>query len=129
MTFVITGENEVAVTGKKKVTIPATIKDANGNEYTVTTITKDSFKKNTSVTSVVIPETITTIKADTFKKCKKLKVITIKSKKLAKKSIKNCLRGSKVTTVKVPKSKYKAYKKLFTKKICAKNVVLKKIKG
>lgn len=30
---------------------------------------------------------------------------------------------------KVPKSKYKAYKKLFTKKICAKNVVLKKIKG
>lgn len=132
MTFVLTGENEVAVTavtGTKKVTIPATVKDVNGNEYIVTTITKDTFKKNTAVTSVVIPETITTIKADVFKKCKKLKTITIKSTKLTKKSIKNCLKGSKITTVKVPKSKYKAYKKLFTKKICGKNVVLKKIKG
>ena len=34
----------------------------------------------------------------------------------------NCLKGSNVTTVKVPKSKLKAYKKLFTKQNCGKSV-------
>lgn len=113
----------------ERVTIPDTVKDANGNEYVVTTITKDVFENNKIVKSVVIPKTITTIKAGAFKNCKKLTTITISSKKLTKDSVKNCLKGSKVTVIKVPKSKYNAYKKIFTKKNCGKKITLKKIKG
>ena len=57
---------------------------------------------------------------------KSLKAITLKSTKLTKKSIKNSLKGSSVKTVKVPKSKFKSYKTIFTKKICGRKVTLKR---
>ena len=59
------------------------------------------------------------IDADAFNSCKKLRVLKIKSKKLTKKKIKNCLAGSKVKTViilKAAQSRFKHYKKIFTKK-------------
>ena len=61
-----------------------------------------------------------------FAGCKKLKTLRVESTKLTKFTIKGCLKGSSVKTVKVPKSKLGAYKKLFTKKICGKKV---KVKG
>ena len=62
-----------------------------------------------------------------FKVCKKLKTITIKSKKLTAKNIKKgAFKGlGKGVTIKVPKGKKKAYTTLFRKKGLSKNVKIK----
>ena len=54
---------------------------------------------------------------------KACKTITINSTKLKKANVKNCFKGAKyLKTVKVPKSKVAAYKKIFTKENCGANV-------
>ena len=94
--YTVTSPKEVKVTGTTKktirsVAIPATIK-YKGTTYKVTSIGSKAFYN-----------------------CKKLKTVTIKSRKL--KSVgKNAFKGIyKKATVTVPKSKYKAYRKLFKK--------------
>ena len=62
-----------------------------------------------------------------FKSDSKLKTIYIKSTtKLTKKGVKKSLKGSKVKTVKVKKSKVRKYRKYFTKKNCGRKVKVKK---
>ena len=76
----------------------------------------------------MIGSNIVTIGKNAFYGCKNLKKITIKSEKLTSKSIaKNAFRGiSKKTVVKVPASKYKAYKKmLYAKGLNEKVQILK----
>lgn len=80
-----------AAKSKKSVKVPATVK-ASGKTYQVTGIAKGAFKGS------------------------KAKTVTVKSKKLTKKSVKNCFKGSKVEVVKVPKSKLKAYQGYFSEK-------------
>ena len=89
--------------------------------------------KNSS-TKVTVPATVTKssvtynvvgIASKAFAKSK-CKTLTIKSKMLTKAGVKNSLKGSKVTTVKVPSSKVKTYKKYFTKANCGKTVTVKK---
>lgn len=68
-----------------------------------------------------------------FEGCKKLKTVTVKTAKLTKKGLdSDTFKGSSVTTIKVDtgskktdKKVVKAYKKLFTKKICGKNLAVK----
>jgi len=121
----------------KKVKIPSSVKI--GNEtYKVTSIADDAFKNNNKMTSVTIPSTVetigknafkgckkltkvtipknvTTIGKDAFRNCKKLKTITIKSKNITSVG-KGAFKGvSSKITIKVPKSKKKAYTKLFKK--------------
>ena len=62
----------------------------------------------------------------------KVKTLTVKSKKLTKKTVKNSLKGSKVKTIivkvgskKVNKQYVKKYKKIFTKKNAGKAVKVK----
>ena len=59
---------------------------------------------------------------------KKLKTIIIKSKKLTSKTVsKKAFKGlTKATTIKVPKKKLKAYKKLFKSKGLSSKVKIKK---
>ena len=104
-------------TAKGTVTIPATVK-IDGVSYRVTSIADNAFKNNKKITRVVIGSNIVTIGKNAFYGCKNLKKITIKSEKLTSKSIaKNAFRGiSKKTVVKVPVSKYKAYKKMLYEK-------------
>ena len=104
--------------GKKgTVTIPNTV-TINGVDYKVTSIASNAFKGNGKVKKIVVSGNIDSIGNNAFKNCKNLKVITIKSKKLNKKSIsKNAFKGiSKKVVIKVPKNKKKAYKKLFRSK-------------
>ena len=62
-----------------------------------------------------------------FNKDSKLKTLYIKyTTKLTKKGVKKSLKGSKVKTVKVKKSKVRKYRKLFTKKNCGRKVKVKK---
>lgn len=85
----------------KKVTVPASIK-VNGKKFKVTGIT-----------------------AKAFAKAKKAKTVTIKTKLLTKKSVKNAFKKSKVKTVKVPAKVKKAYKKFMVKKVVGAKVTVK----
>ena len=105
--YTVTSAKEVKVTGTTKksirsVTIPATVK-YKGTTYKVTSIGSKAFYN-----------------------CKKLKTVTIKSRKLksvGKNAFKGIYKKAKVT---VPKSKYKAYRKLFKKAGFSSKTVWKK---
>lgn len=84
----------------------------------VKTIEASAFKGCTSLKTITLPANTTTIKAGAFAGCKNLKTIVIKSTKLTSKTVsKGAFKGlGKGTTIKVPKKKYAAYKKLFKQK-------------
>ena len=98
----------------KSIKIPATVKIGK-KTYKVTTISEGAFTGYDKLTNVVIGKNVKKINRCAFDGCKKLKTITVNTKKLTKKTTKECLKGSSVKTVKVPKNKVKAYKKLFAK--------------
>lgn len=76
-----------------------------------------------SISSTVLSK----IGAYTFNGDRALKTIYInRTTKLSKKGVKKSLKGSKVKTVKVKKSKVRKYKKIFTKRNCGKKVKVKK---
>ena len=132
--YIITSSEEKEVAYKapanknaKTITIPATIK-VKGVTYKVTKIADNSFKNNNKITKITIGENIVSIGKNAFYGCKKLKTITIRSKKLTSKTVsKNAFKGlTKITTIKVPKNKLTAYKKLLKKKGLSSKV---KVKG
>lgn len=137
-------------TAKGTVTIPAKAK-IDGVSYRVTSIADNAFKNNKKITKVVIGNNIVSIGKNAFAKCtklvsviigknvikigkdafagcKKLKKIVIKTKKLTKKSVaKGAFRSvGKKVVVQVPKSEYKAYKKLLRAKGLSKKVKIKR---
>ena len=137
-------------TAKGTVTIPAKV-EVDGVSYRVTSIADNAFKNNkkitrvvigsnivtigknafakcTNITSIVVGKNVTKIEKNAFYGCKKLEKITIQSEKLTSKSIaKYAFRGiSKKTVVKVPTSKYKAYKKMLYAKGLNKKVQILK---
>ena len=99
---------------QKKTAVPDSIK-INGVTYKVTSIAKSAFKNNKKLKTVTIGKNVSKIGANVFSGCKKLKTITVKSTKLKAKTLsKSTFKGiTKATTVKVPKKKLSAYKKLF----------------
>lgn len=94
----------------------------------VTNIGERAFYKCTALTKITIPSKVNKIKKQAFYGCKKLKTITIKTKKLTGKKVGQNAFGNtyKKATVKVPKSKVKAYKKFLYKKGLNKNAKIKK---
>ena len=128
-----------------KISIPSTIR-YNGVTYRVTSIWANAFKKKSRLTTVSIGHNVSVIGKNAFYKCKKLKkvtigtgltqinpgafrgvkkgcTITIKSLKLKRLSSRIDQSVSRMT-VRVPKRKYTAYKKLLRKK--SKTVIIKK---
>ena len=133
----------------KTVTVPATIK-AGGKTVKVTaiapnalkgmkkltkvtigsnvaTIGKNAFANDAKLTTVTIGKNVKSIGAKAFYKCKALKKITIKTKKLTKKTV-----GSKAFTginkkavIKSPKAKKATYKKILLKKGMKKTMTFK----
>ena len=118
----------LGTTNKKatSVTVPSTVKIA-GKTYKVTSIAANAFKNNKKTTKVTVGSNVAAIGKNAFKGCSKLKTITIKPKKLTAKGIsKGAFVGlKKGTTIKVPKSKLKAYKKLFKSKGLSSKVKVK----
>ena len=138
----------VAFTGTSvksgKVTVPSSVMLSDGITYKVTSIAPKAFK-GAKITGVVIPKSVTKIGKDAFAGCKKLKTIsfhnkvksiganvlkgsaaksaTLKSSKLSKTSIKNLVKGSKLTTVKCSglskktKAKYAKWAKSYKKNV------------
>ena len=99
------------------VIVPDKIK-VNGVTYQVKSIAPKAFANNKKLKKITIGKNVASIGKQAFSGCKKLKKITIKSAKLKSSSIgKNAFKGTaKKLTFKVPKKKYKAYKKFLKKK-------------
>lgn len=128
-----------------KISIPSTIR-YNGVTYRVTSIWANAFKKKSRLTTVSIGHKVSVIGKNAFYKCKKLKKVTIgtgltqinpgafrgvkKGCTITIKSLKLKRVSSRIDqsvfrmTVRVPKRKYTAYKKLLRKK--SKTVIIKK---
>ena len=78
--------NEVSISGCTKVTdiegvftIPSSVKDTDGNSYSVKTIENYALSSIANMTGVVIPESITEIGKYAFYRCTGLTTITISS--------------------------------------------------
>lgn len=120
ITYKVTGKDTVAVVEfdepKSKLNIPATISFEDDEfSYKVTAINANAFKGESDIKSVTIGANVATIGKNAFSGCKSLKKVTIKSKAI--KSIgKKAFKGTaKKITVKSPKAKKAAYKKLLKK--------------
>lgn len=109
----------------KKITISGQVSLAN-TSCKIVSIAPSAFKNMKKAKTAVIGSNIETIGANAFLKCKALRKITIQSKVL--KSVgKNALKGTSAKLqIKVPKDKYKAYKKLLQKKGQSKDAKIKK---
>ena len=127
VTVKATSEDEVTITAvkssKKSVNVPGTL-TVNNKVYKVTAIGAKAFKNAKKATKATTPSTVKKFAAKAFAGSK-ITTVIVKSKSLKKNTVKNCFKGSKVKTVKVPKAKKKAYKKIFTKKNCGKKVTVK----
>ncbi len=127
----VTGTRTVQFTkGKKnakKIVIPSTVK-VSGKNYKVTAIAKNALKGNKKLTKLTIGANVKKIGANAFKGCSKLKNIVVKTKKLTKSKVgSNAFKGINAkATIKVPKAKVKAYKKIVKAKGAGKNVKVKK---
>ena len=132
----------------KSVTIPKTVK-IDGVTYKVTSIAKNAFKGNETITSIKIGSNVKTIGNNSFAGCKNLKKVVIpasvtrlgsnlfknsgvktvdvKTSKLKKLTIaKNAFKGfSTKATVKVPKKKKDSYTKIFRSRGLSKKVTIK----
>ena len=108
----------------KSVVIPATV-DVAGKQYAVTEIPAKAFANSKKLKAVTIGKNVKSIGAKAFYKCPALKKITVKSTVL-KKVGKAALKGiNSKATIKVPKKKLKAYKKIFKGKGQSKKVKIK----
>lgn len=97
-----------------------------GNKVAV--IENEAFYNCKKLKKIVIPKKVVKIGKRAFYNCKNLKTITIHTTKLTSKNVgKNALKGlHKNVVIKVPKSKLKAYKKLFKSRgVSAKSVISK----
>ena len=107
----------------KSAVIPDTV-TIGGKTYKITTIRANAFK-GSKVTKVTIGKYIKKICAKAFNGSK-VTTIIMKTTKLTKKSVKNCLKGTKAkkVTIKVKvgsKTKNKKYRNLYKKYFTAKN--------
>lgn len=100
---------------KTKVTVPDAI-TVGGVKYSVTGIGKKAFQGNKKIKSVTLGKNITQIGEKAFYGCKSLRKIQIRSAKLAKVGKKAVGNIARKAQIRVPKKKYKKYKKLFSKK-------------
>ena len=115
----------------KNITVPSTIKLADGKTYKVTQINAKAFT-NKRIRTVTISKNVKKIRKYAFKGSRAIKLI-VKSKKLTKKaSVKGSLKGSKIKTVQVKvgsrkanKTYAKKYKKIFTKSNAGRKVSVK----
>jgi hypothetical protein len=113
----------------KAITIPSSVKEIGSNAFSgckklkkvtiqgtrLTKIGAGAFKKCTVLKSITLPKSLVEIGKNAFNGCKALKKVTFKSTKV-KKIGKNAFKGiAKKSTIKVPKKKKTAYKKLLKK--------------
>ena len=97
-----------------------------GAKFLVTSIGNNAFSGCSKATSATIGKNVSKIGSKAFYNCKNLKKITIKSTKLKSAGSKAFKGIHKKASIKVPKSKLKAYQKLLKKKGQSSGVKIKK---
>lgn len=132
------------------ITIPDTIKIFS-RTYKVVQVDKQVFKNNKQLKELKLGKYVTSIENDAFLGCSNLEKVTtnVQLQKIGKRAFKNCkkLKNLNIKTtklkdstvgadafkntystmqVKVPKSKYKAYKKMLKKKGLSSKAIIKK---
>ena len=107
---------------------PSTPKDVSLKKGTSTNKKKKKVTIPESITVQGVEYDVTSIGEKAFSNCKKLTLLEIKTKKLTKKTVakKTFKSIRKKTVIKVPKSKYKAYKKVLRARGLNKKVKIKK---
>lgn len=100
---------------KASVKIPAKV-TKDGVSYQVTVIGTKAFAGNQKLKDVVIGKNISRIETKAFYQCKKLKKITIQTKKLKKVGNQAIGGISPKAVIRVPKARKKAYQKLWKAK-------------
>ncbi len=145
VTFKVTGIAKNAFKGDKKVTqvtIGENVETIGTNAFygcnklknvtigkNVTTINNKAFYKCTKLEKIVLPANLCKIGKQAFYGCKNLKSITIKTTKLTKKKVgsKAFANMYKKGTIKVPKKKLDAYKKMLKSKGISSKAKFKKL--
>lgn len=113
----LTGKGTVAVYGRTSgtltsITVPGTVK-ISGVTFKVTGIRTNAFKGLKKLSKVVIGKNVKSIGEAAFLKCPKLRRITITSLNLTKVGASSLKSVHPLCKIKVPKSKYAAYKELY----------------
>ncbi|MBD5465842.1 MAG: leucine-rich repeat protein [Lachnospiraceae bacterium] len=123
------GNGQVCLIGAKKalvtVKVPESIK-LDGKVFQVTEIGDNAFKNQKKLKKVIIGENVQKIGTKAFYGCRKLTSITIKSKNLHKMGKKVFQGISPKAVIRVPKKKYKKYKKLLKGKGIKSTMKIKK---
>lgn len=114
--YKVTSSSTVAFIGLAKkeverVIIPKTVKYG-GKTFKVTAIADKALKGKTKVTQITVGNNVKIIGKQAFYGCKNLKTLTIKSTKLEEVGSKALKGINSKATIKVPKNKLTAYKKL-----------------
>ena len=116
-------------TARKKLVKTVTINTKTVTAKKVKTAITKAGGDSKYVTTIILGKKVAKIGKSAFKSCKKVKTLTVKTKKLKKATVKQSLKGSKIRTVKVKVGKkatnkkyVKKYKKIFTRKIVGKKV-------
>ena len=115
----------------KKISIPGSIKDSNGIEYTVSELAGNAFKKNKYMKTLIMPSTIRKVGKNACKGCKKLSKITINGnnlKSIGKGAFSGIANGAKITVIAKNKKVYDKVVKMI-KKSGAKGCTFKHKKG
>ena len=102
--------------------MPDTIR-INGATYRVTAVSKKAAAGYKKLKKVTIGKNVHSIGANAFAKDKKLKKLTVMTILLKASGCRNCLKGSKISKVKVPaaaKSRYKS--SVFLKSVTGRTV-------
>ena len=105
----------IVAANKASISVPDTVKIGKFS-YKVKSVAGNALKNKKTLKKVTIGKNVTIIGKNAFNGSKKLKNITVKSSVLESVG-KNVFKGIyKKAVIKVPKSKYKKYKKMFNKK-------------
>lgn len=100
---------------KSIFTVPDTV-TFDGVAYKVTSVSKDAFRNSKKLRKVTLGKNIRFIGANAFSGCRNLKTVAVASAQVNAVG-KNAFKGiDPKATIKVPKGKLDAYKKLFAKK-------------
>ena len=94
-------------------------------KYVVTSVASYAFDDEENIKTVTIGKNVKRINECAFAGAKKLKKLIVMSKKLTKEKTADCLRGSSIKNITVPKDKLDTYKQVFSKDNSGKKVKVK----
>lgn len=134
--YLVSADGEVAFTAaagaaQMAVTVPATVKAADGTEYKVTSVAANAFKNNKKLKKVTLGKNVTTVEKNAFSGCSALTSVKLDAAltTIGAGAFQNCKKLNKVT---IPKNVTTIEKNAFSgctslKTITIKSVKLKKI--